>query len=399
MKLRIVLGGLLAASTVPVPAADWSFDPRVAAAYVYNDNHRLTDVPGAEISVSGAQLDAEVTMRAETERSLFQLTPRLRSTFFPDDSSEEADDQFVRMLARHSTQRTVSSIDANYSRIVTLGDYFPSPTVTNDDTLGNPDRGVGVGRQTANNRQERLAVRPMASIDVTERQRLVFEAEYLDLTYDEQVQGDRVDFENLLFGVAYRFALSETSSVAIRGGFDTYDPSVGDSTDAQGLSVEWRNEISEKAEVYARGGASRVETISNNGSSDWDTGFTGGAGLRWAFEVTDVWFDVTNTLDPNSAGVIVNRGQARLRLLRQLGPVTVMSVGGRVISDSGAGDSQDSFDDRTYAAGNIGLEWRFARAWQLFGAYEYAWREYDSAVTDAQANSFRIGVVWEPNRR
>ena len=398
MKLRAVLGAVLVASVSPATAAEWSFDPRLAAAYLYNDNNRLTDVPGAEIDVSGAELNAEIAIRAETPRSLFQLTPRLRSTFFPDDEQEEADDRFVKMLARHATERAVALLDVNYSSVVTLGDYYPGSAVKNDDTLGDPDRGVSVG-QSGRNRQDRLVFTPQFSFDVTERQRLELDIEYLDVTYDEQVQGDREDFQDLAFAVGYRFALSETASVAVRGGFATFDPADADSTDAQGLNVEWRNEISDTAEAYVRVGANRVETIANNGGSNWDTGFAGGAGMRWAFEVTDIWLDAESYLDPNSTGVIVNRNQARAQLSRRLGPLTRVMLGARVISDTGTGDAQDSFTDRVYAAGNLGIEWRIARKWTLVGSYDYSWREYDNAVTDAASNSFRIGVVWEPNRR
>jgi hypothetical protein len=260
------------------------------------------------------------------------------------------------MLARHATERSVTSLDADYSRVATLGDYFPEATVTNFDPLdptsgeelGDPERGVGVG-QSGRNRQDRLVVTPGFSFDLTERQRLELEVEYLDVTYDKQVPGDRVDYDNLLISAGYRFALTETSSVTVQGGFATYDPADADSTDVQGLNAEWRNELSDTAEVYARAGANRVESLTNNGGSSWDTGFSGGAGVRWAFEVSDVWLDASTSLDPNSSGDIVTRDQLRLQFTRRLGPMTRLTLAGRVIQDTGAGDAQDTFDDRTYA--------------------------------------------------
>lgn len=398
MNTRMLVAGVLATFTAGATAADWSYDPRVAAAYVFNDNHRLTDVPGTEIEVSGAKLEAELAVRAETPRSLVVLTPRLRSTFFPGDESEEADDQFVRLLARHSTLRTTSSFDADYSRVVTLGDFFPGATVSSGDVLGEPDRGVDVA-QSGRNRQDRLLLRPRLEFDVTERHGVELGVEYLDVTYDEQVPGDRVDFQNLLFAVGYRFALTETAGVLVRAGLGSFDPVDEDSTDVQGLNVEWRNEISDTAEVYVRAGGNRVEANSADGSSSWDAGFAGGAGIRWQFEVSDVWLDASTSLDPNSSGDVVTRDQLRVQFRRSLGPMTRLVLGGRLIKDSGAGDSQDSFSDRTYATGNVGLDWRFARQWSVFGNYQYSWREYDNTESDAKSNAVNLGVVWEPNRR
>ena len=398
MKIRTLVGGLLAVGATQATAADWSFDPRVGAAYVYNDNHRLTDVEGTEIDVSGASLDAQLAMRAATQRSLFLLTPRLRSTFFPSDESEEADDQFVRMFARHATERTLTSLDVDYSRVVTLGYYFPEANVTSDDVLGDPDRGVGLG-QSGRNRQDRLVLTPRFAFDVAERQRLHFQVEYLDVTYDEQVPGDRVDFENVLFAAGYRYALTETSAIMLQGGYATYDPADGNSTEVQGLNAEWRNVLSDTAEIYVRAGANRVESISNSGKSSWDTGFSGGTGVRWTFEVSDVWLDASTSLDPDSSGDIVTRDQVRLQFTRRLGPMTRLTLAGRVMKDTGAGDAEATFDDRTYATGNVGLEWRFAKQWSVSGSYNYQWREYDEADTDAESNAFIIGIAWEPNRR
>jgi hypothetical protein len=68
----VVLGGLLAIGRSGA-GCRLSFYPTVAVSGVYNDNIRLTNVPGNEISVSGAELDAALRMRAETPRSFFSL--------------------------------------------------------------------------------------------------------------------------------------------------------------------------------------------------------------------------------------------------------------------------------------------------------------------------------------
>jgi len=400
MKKMTLLGVSMAVAAGPAFAADWSFDPKIAVSGEYNDNNRLTEIPGREIKVSGALLDAQVAMRAETPRSSFDLTPRLRSSFYPGDETEDADDQFVRMLARHSTERTTASLDVDYSRVITLGDYFPTSSVSDDDVLGDPDRGVGVGRIGLRNREDRLAFTPVVSFKLSPRRSLEFRADYLDVGYDIQIPGDRVDYSDLSGSIALRNSLSEISSLTVRAGYSSYDPSDGDSRVANVVDVAWSKDFSETAQTYVRVGATRVEVGSgvSGGSSSWETGFAGGVGVRWAFEVTEIWVDVSENLDPNSAGDLVTRDEARVQVARRIGPMTRVYLAGRLILDSSAGGT-DSFVDRSYATGTLGFEWRFARQWTLVASYDYAWREYDNAITDAESNAASLGIVYQPNRR
>ena len=398
MTSKRLLGAMLTLIAANTSAADWSYDPRVTVSGLYNDNYQLTDIPSNEIDVAGAELNAELGLRAQTPRSLLRLTPRWRSTYLPGDESQEADDYFVPMLAKYETERGVALIRLDYSSIVTLGSFFPSATVSEGDVLGERDPGVGVG-SAGRNRQDRILIRPRVGYDLFERHRVELDFEYLDVTYDIQVSGDREDYQNALVAIGYQYQLSETSSLAIRAGISKFEPADDESTDAQGLNVEWRNRISDTAEAYVRAGGNRVESIDDDGDSTWDTGFSGGAGVRWKFEVTDVWLDATTNLDPNSTGEIVNRNHLWLQVGRQLSPKSRLSVGGRVIDDSGTGDSEDSFTDRTYAVANMGYEWRFARTWALVAWYEYSWQEFQGSPTNAQANSLKLGVTWEPNRR
>jgi opacity protein-like surface antigen len=140
MKRMPVAAALVCAGMGTAQAADLSFDPSIGLTGVYNDNYRLSENPDNEVQVAGARLDALVAMRAETQRSRFQLTPRLISSRFPGDEDDEADDVFVRLLAETSTERMRARLDGAYSEVAIRGRYFPGATVSPDDVLGEPDR-------------------------------------------------------------------------------------------------------------------------------------------------------------------------------------------------------------------------------------------------------------------
>jgi opacity protein-like surface antigen len=162
--------------------------------------------------------------------------------------------------------------------------------------------------------------------------------------------------------------------------------------------MEWANRISETSQVFVRGGASRVESNDGLGGSDWNTGFTGGAGVRWSFEVTQIFLDANRYMDPNSSGRIVERDQLRFELRRQVSPLTTIYLNARGIRD-GKTDSNDVFQEREYAAAGVGFDWRMTQKFTLGGGYQYRWREYDGDPNDATANVFFLGITYEPHRR
>lgn len=393
----IALAVSLACGAGSAVAADWSFDPRITLNAESDDNNRLTSTPGQEIEVAGAELDAQVTLRAETPRSAFRMVPRIRGTFYPNDEDEETDSQFLLMAYEFRGERSEAVLDAAYSRRETLGRYLPD-LVDDDGGLGEPGEGDDLGNSSDLNRQERLAFTPDVTFDLTERVGLELGVGYLDVTFDEQVADDREDYNNMSADAGLRFRLSPTKSLTVRGRVSQYDPEDDVSTDAQSLVLEWANRVSETSQVFVRGGSNRVEEIDDLGNSEWNTGFTGGAGVRWSFEVTQVFFDAVRELDPNASGRLVERDQLRFRLQRRLGPMTTLLLAARGVRD-GRTNNQDIFQKREYAAASAGFEWRMTRQFALGGGYEYVWRQIEGDPNDAVSNRLFLGVTWEPHRR
>jgi hypothetical protein len=388
---------LACVATAPALAADWSFDPRVSVGAEYNDNNRLTNKPGEEIVVSGGELDALLVMSARTPTTLFSLTPRLRSSFYPGDESEETDDQFLRLRLRNDQQRLDSRFDANYSRIETKGSYFPTAQVGDDDQLGNPGTGLDAAQDGSSNREDRIQVIPGVSLEINERHALDLALDYLDVGYDREEADDRESYANYALDLAYRWMTTPTATVSFLAGYARYEPDGADSTDSYALGAEWANRWSETAEVYVRGGAYFVESAVP-GDSGRDSGFSGGAGVRWSFEVTDIFLDANQFADPSSSGELVERTQLRFQVSRQLAPNTTVQLGIRGIAESGVA-GRDDFEGSDYVTADLGLKWRMIRELTLFGGYWYRWKDKDNAADSAESNTFRLGVIWEPNRK
>ena len=391
--LALAVGSILAAWAGPAAAADWSYDPKVTGAYLYDDNLRLTDVPGQEISVSGAELDALLGIRANTPRTEFLFAPRVRATFFPGDEDQESDNWYLRSFLRNKGERYSTGIDARYSSVETRGRYFPDSAVADDDVLGQPGTVGGVGQSTDTNREDKIEVVPDITFELAERHGLALRARYLDVTYDIEVPGDKEDYTSISAATAYQFKYSPKSTAELEISGARFEQDGLPDVDSSAASVEWRTRLSETSEYYLRGGANRVES-----DDGWETGVLLGAGVRWSYEVTDLFLDLNRDLNPDSTGDIVERAQLRFQVRRELTPTMRLDVAARVIRDSSP-DDNSNFDDRDYATGSIGLGWRFTRQFSLGGQYTYVWREYDSKPDAAESNRFTLGVTYEPNRR
>ena len=397
--LRAPIASVLCAAVVlassSAVAADWSVEPKIRLTAEYNDNHRLVEPPG-EVEVAGATLDALVVLGMDTPQTSFDLTPRYKTDFFPGESEEETDRLSVRLGLEHRTQKAVLGVVANYIDEDLLWGYLPTAEVS--DVLGSPTRGESIASSSVGNQRQRFDITPEASFALAPRWNLDLAVQYIDVGYSRRVEDESVPYSYLYGSAGLRYRLSDTSELKFSGGLGRYEPDGEVDTTGYGFVTEWSRRTSETAQMYVRGGFNRVEIVDDAGELSWETGLSGGAGVRWQFEVTSIVLDATHYVDPSSTGSLVNRDQLQFRLTRRFAPLFSVFLGARGIWDSGVGGSSD-FRDRDYATGNVGFAWRFARQFSLGGEYRYVWREYEDAVSAADANTVSLGVTYEPKRR
>ena len=130
----------------------------------------------------------------------------------------------------------------------------------------------------------------------------------------------------------------------------------------------------------------------------WNSGFNGGVGVQWAFEVTNLFLDLNHYVDPSSSGRVVNRDQLRFELSRRMSDRTGLNFAVRAVRDDDTGNDP-TFQSRKYASGLAEYEWRFTREFSLRTGYEYTWRKYEDEPGDAASNRFYLGVTYDPHRR
>lgn len=380
-------------------AADWEFVPRIEVGALTDDNYNLAPVSNQQVDLAGGQIDAEFALRATSPLTEFTLAPQLISTFFPDDEEWESDDAFLKLDWSHKRERFTADLRAQYSDEATRRSELPSSDADGD--LGDPDNGDG-GVVSATNHRQRLQIDPKLSFDVTQRSTIFLAATYDDVDYDEESPDNTVGYSDMSASIGYGFRTSPTSLLTLSGAASRYErESDSAKADSYGVHVGWASQPSEVTRWYARVGAEEVEAVESPGSpvaSGSETGFEGGLGADWTFQVTKLFVDATASVDPNASGRLIQREQLRLRLTRQFGPRLLGELGARASRDTALADEADTFRDRDYATGSLELEWRMTREFSLVGEYDLTWQDREGDVSDATSNAFRLSVVYQRHR-
>ena len=397
--VRLAAAGALTCATGPALAAsDWIFDPRVEVGAVYDDNYRLTDQPGQEIDVTGAALDAALGLHAEGTRSKLELTPRVRSMYFPDQSGENHTDYYLAGLAERHTQRLISAFGVNFADESVVSSELAAADFSGID-LGQTVSGDS-GLVTVRNRRTLINVDPSLKYDWTERRHLVFGMQYTDASYQNRFV-EQISYKDYaaIAGLEWDVSQRHVLSVTLAG--DRYSPDDGgEDTNTSGVSAEWRTTPSQVRTYYFRAGVRHSNrNAAASGSEVSVTSFNGGVGAAWQLQTSRFVVDLLRSTVPSSSGVVVNRDEVRLSLSKVFQPRFSGYITARGIKTHGLGDqTADPTRDRKYATGSAGVEWRASRQISVRGSYEYQWQEFENSPTDARSNGVLLSLVYEPRR-
>lgn len=387
----------LLAGTAPATAAEWQLNPKIELGYLYDDNYRL-NLPENANEVSGGVLDAQLEFRNEGQLTTFSFVPRVHSTYFPDDSDEDSNDYFGRLDLQRQGERFELGVRADYSQQTIASSEQPDSNI--DSGLGETG-GADAGIAVVNNRRDLARLRPTYEYELATRHRLEVNADLLDVGYDEQIPGAQVDYQNLGGSLGYAFELSPRSTLTVRGLASRYDVELeANSADAYGLEAEWSTRSERLTQGYLRAGVQQTQFEADpltGADGETDTGYLAGAGLRWNFQLTELFVDGTHSVGPTGSGFVVERDQLRLRMTRLFSPRFSMFTGVRGTQDR-AVKSDALYPTRQYASGDLGLEWRVMQQLAIVAAVDYTWQQFEGITEDATSSGATLSFIYEPRR-
>jgi len=378
-------------ASAPAGAAAWELNPSVEAGLMYDDNYRLTPVAGNEIEVQGPVVDASLEMRTLTQTGEFSFTPRVRATYFPDETDLDTVDYFGTLDWQHRGQRAQTNIRGEFAQQDVINSEQPDAGTGGD--LGEPDIGDS-GISFVENRRRRASLRPTVAFDVSQRSELQFGAGYTDVSFDRQVLNAQEDYSvaDVVAGLSTRVNETSTFITRLRGA--RYDIESQEVTSGYGAELEWNRRTAAGTRSYLRGGAQNVEL--QNGESE--IAWIAGVGVEMMAGRNELFADLSRNVGPSSAGTVITRNQLRARWTRAMTPRLSLLAGLRGTYDEDV-DPLSTFQPRRYATGDVGLQWFWQEEFSLRAAYDYTWQEFRDSGNDATSSGAMLTVLYQPQQR
>ena len=376
-------------------ASNWDFNPRIELGGMYNDNYRLAQDAADKIHAGGALLNASVAVRLLTQTTEISLVPRINSQYFPSDTQDDSTNGYLDMKANHKTLKANYGITAQYANEeVIFSELLPAdfPGVQLGQIVGSES-----GRVTVLNRRTLERVAPTFTYDFTPREHFNLDAEYLHAAFDKNLV-QQFGFNN--YSVQAGMGFDVTQKVTFTGSLigTRFEPDVGNgNTNGYGIQTQVDVHPTQIMRYYLRLGAQRSSadltdrTVTN-------TSVTGGAGVSWTYQITQITVDALRGVSPSSSGSVVNHSELRFRVLRALRPRLSGFVGARAISLRGAVGGGVAVQGSDYVAATGGLEYQLTRSYRLAGEYDYTWQKFQGEP-NAAANAVMLSIIYQPYSR
>ena len=396
--LVVVVSGLAAASVFDVGvanAADWHWDPRVDLSGNYDTNYGLESGNSSSISVAGAILDASLHASILDPNTKFDITPRIRSVYYPGETEFDSNNLYLDSQFEHIWQRANFSLSELFWSQDVLRSYLPTTEI--GTPLGQNSAGADLADVNQRIRQNLLLLAPTATIDLSPREHLVVTAQYLDATYSEAILGEVQNFQSFTGSLGVGFAMTPQSTITFSGNASDLKPAAGSGATTYGLQGQWDTHLSERMQAYARLGVEHTSFDLAQYGKSAATSVSGGLGISRKFVAYDLFADFSRSVSPDSAGAVVVRNDLRVRLEHKFSGRTGGFVGLRVIDQQALGDAV-GFVGQRYGQAAVGVEWRIYRQFSIISEYAYTTLKEENAGQSPGSNAVTITLRYEPHR-
>jgi len=398
--IRVAVRALLMSAALGVVqvahSSNWDFNPRVELGGMYNDNYRLAVQGSADdVHASGAMLDASVGIRLLTQTTEIALVPKITSNYFPNDTSDDSTNGFLDFHWNQKTLKSNFGLLAQYSNEeVIFSELLPGnfPGVGLGELVGSES-----GRVSIRNRRQLENLAPTFAYDFTPRYHLHLDADYLHASYDKTLL-EQVGFQNVMVQAGLAYDISQ--KVTFTGSFiaTRFEPDQGSNTNGYGVQTELTFQPTQIMRYYFRLGALRSQADVAGGSSVSSTGVTGGAGVSWTYQITQIVVDALRGVSPSASGAVENHSELRFRVIRAFRPRLSGFVGARAIRLRGAVGGPLQVQGSDYLAATTGMQYQLTRSYRLAGEYDYTWLRFQGEPRGA-SNSVTLSIIYQPLSR
>src|SRR5208283_2158162 len=239
------------------------------------------------VSVEGSIVDASLHARIINPDSHFEITPAVRSIYYPGQSQYDANNAFVDSQFEQLWSRGTFTLNGSFYSQDVLTSYLPTTTI--GAPLGQNSPGADLASVTERVRQDLLLLTPSATFDLSPREHLEIRTQFLNVDYSQAVYSQIQNFRNYSGSLGLGFDVTPQSTVTVRGIASDLSPVSGSGATTYGAEGEWRTHLSEVVQSYAKLGVEHTSFNEAQYGQSSATSVSGGLGISRKFIAYDLF--------------------------------------------------------------------------------------------------------------
>jgi hypothetical protein len=372
-------------------AQQWTLQPEVRAGYEYDDNARLRSDSADIQEIDGFILEGRLGIGYNTQRTTFELTPRLRSRIYDEIPDVDSDDQFLDFDFGHRTLKGQFRVRSKYSResVRTAERADPDFDIDDPDDIPIDETGLVL----TDERRERFRIDPEWNYDFTERMSVGLEANYMDVSYDLETTDFLVDYTDARVMGSLGRKFTERVRGYIGVGARKYENDLNNDVDGVGAVIGIESDISETTRFEAEIG---YEDTEQSLTGESDANFVANVNLVRNLETVTMLAQYRRDVAASGAGRVTARDSLNLMLRKQFTERVSGGLGVRGYQTEAVGEQAVTFEERDFIEFRANLAVALSRAFSVQGDYRHARVERSGLEGSADGNSIILWLVYRP---
>ena len=376
-------------------AQEWRFEPEIRVGGEYDDNARLRANEAEIFEIDGYILEGSAGFAYETQRSLFRITPTLRSRVYDEEIDVDSDDQFLNLAWTHETIKSQFALRGDYSRESARTAERADADIGEEDPDEIPTDETGVVFN--NERRERFRILPQWRYEFTERMSFETAFAYTDTSYEDTPLSPLRDYTDSRVTIGLGRQFTPRTRGYIGATARRFENEVGRDVDGVGARIGFESEISQTTRFKAEVG---YEDSDQDGAvEDADPEFVGDIYLVRNLETITMLAQYRRDVTAGGSGRLAAKDSINLSLRKRFTERVSGGLGVRAYQTSGLGDEAVTFEERDYTQFYAEFGVALSRAFSLQADYRYSHLDQSETIGEegsADSNSIILWLVYRP---
>ena len=375
-----------------VTAAEWRLEPELRVGYEFDDNAVLVTIGGATAEIDGYIIEGSATLGYATERTTFDITPRLRSRNY-DGELFDSDDQFLTFDLNHRGLKSNFRIRGNYAResVRTAEREVADVDVDDPDEIAGDD----TGRVFEIGRRDRFWIMPQWNYNFSEKSAFAARLRYTDVDYDDLFfVGAFTPYSDVRFDASLIRGFSARTRGYIRASVRSYEPdNAGVDVDGVGFNIGFDRKLTETTRFRAEVGVEDTEPAGSESDSNvvWDIN------VVKRVETVTLLAQYRRSMNGAGAGRVTARDSFNLSVRKQFYPERLSGgLAIRAYTTERLSSDPGTIDERDYEQFRAQLTYALTRTFSVQGDYRYTYIDRSATAGSDNSNAIILWLIYRP---